>query len=142
MTKHSLRSSMMAAALALGLATAIGPVQAQTSEQQAVVAACTGAVASGAVCQAAIRQYFAALQASGVAGVALQQAVADLVVALADSAPSAPAGVQAVVAGALETIAANYAAPGQAVQIRAVAQQISTGAAPKDIVIPVAASPA
>jgi len=138
-----MRRSLIAAAFVLAGMAGV-PAQAQTPvTQQQVLAACTTTSATNSGCQAVIASYFAYLQAAGITGGALEQAIADLVVALAET-PAPTVEIQAVVAAGLQTIGTTYASGEQAAAILQVAAAVAAGETipPDSVVIPVSSSPA
>lgn len=100
------------------------PKLAAVSEDD-VVAACTSADATEDSCQAVIAAYFAYLEQEQVVGTDLQNAIATLVVALAEA--DVDGAVQAVVVAAIRDIGTNYATGEQATNIVAIADTIEEG---------------
>ena len=90
-----------------------------------VVAACTAADATDAVCQATIHAYFAYLNSVGVTGADLEAEIAALTVALAQT--DLPPGTVAVVVAALNLIATTYATGEQAAAILVIADTLAAG---------------
>lgn len=131
----------IAAALVIALGGAPSAIHAQDVAevtQAQVLAACATAGAPVDGCQATLTAYFAYLQSTGMAGAPLQQAVADLVVALAATPDASP-----VVVAAIEDIATNHATGEQAAAILQVARSMSTDdIRTGSILAPVPASPA
>lgn len=113
-----------AAVAALLSATAVAPGYSQTVDTSAVLAACAAADSTEAGCLASVDAFIA-----GLAGLPAEQADAalgDLASALASAGLSGGVNV-AVIAAALESIAAAVSDPEQAAQILAVAAAVESG---------------
>lgn len=119
------------------------PITLAEVTQDQVLAACATAGSTEESCKAAIASYFAYLESTGVVGANFEQAIADLVVALAET-PNAPEEVRAVIVAAIEDIGTNYAVGEQQDAILVVAQTVATGDPIETgtLIIPVPSSPA
>ncbi len=135
-------SATPVAVYAQGAGEVAPPITLPQVTAQQVIAACATEGASEANCEATIAAYFAYLQAAGVTGAALEQAIADLVVALAETPNPSPA-LRAVIVAAIEDIGNNYATGEQAVAILAIAETVATeDVETGTIIVPVPSSPA
>jgi anti-sigma factor ChrR (cupin superfamily) len=119
-----MRRIVVTAAVAL----ALGMLPMATSAQQAVtqaqvVAACTVAN-NAAACKDIIAQFVAKFPAGSVV---LQQAIADLVVALATSPAATDPVLKAAVSVAIQEVATKSPDPEQVAQIKAIALTIDEG---------------
>jgi hypothetical protein len=117
------------------------PITLPQVTQQQVIAACAAEGATEANCKAVIAAYFAYLKATGVTGAPLEQAIADLVVALAET-PNASPELQAVIVAAINDIGSNYATGEQSVAILAIAETVASGQVQTGtVIVPVPSSP-
>ncbi|RYE10989.1 MAG: hypothetical protein EOP22_02135 [Hyphomicrobiales bacterium] len=93
----------------------------------AAVAACRGEAASEEVCGAAVAAYVAAVRAAGLDVSDADDRLADLIVALATDASTLPAGIRAIVAGAIQNVAVAFTDPQRATVAAAVAAAVAVG---------------
>lgn len=96
----------------------------QPATQGGVVAGCAARGADPDTCLALMRAYIAALRAGGADAAALDQAVADLVVALASAVP---AHRRDIVAAAIRQAAGFSSDAQQATRIEAIAATVASG---------------
>jgi hypothetical protein len=137
----ALLASVLSANPVLAQDQLAAPAAAQLTQEQ-VRAACADTGATEANCKAMLAAYFAQLQAAGIADIALEQAIADLVAALAGS-PGATGEAQAVIIAAIREIGTTYATGEQAVVILAAAETVGVDpTVTGSIIPPIPASPA
>ena len=118
------------AVAALGLALtgfAIAPAAAQATARDAVLAACGGSGANDADCAVAMAAFVASVQ--GLTPRQKDAALADVVVALANTAGPA---AQAVAAAAIRSVSTEFSEPARAQAAIEVAAAVETGTAADD----------
>lgn len=99
------------------------PIQEVTEAD--VLAACAVEGATEATCLAAVAAYFAYLESIGVVGPALETAISNLVVALAEA--DVPSSLTPIVVAAIREIGTTYATGEQSTAILQIAQAIEAG---------------